>query len=233
MFTIVSFNDSNGERVRIDDDWWGAHDVGMNNPQMHAAYIWFDLEFTDLDPAKARILQVAVLATDVHLQPLPSGDQGLNLCLKLAEGAHISPWVEENLADLLARCRSAEALPPETAARMLVEYMDRVVGPPAEDISDRPVLAGNSVHMDWRLACQHFPRFIERLHYRMLDVSSLKLQWAGWLDRPEFDKDDAAVVEANLPFSVDALAGQPHDAHYDILASIAELHYYRQHMLQE
>lgn len=209
------------------------HDLRMSHTERSPAYIWFDLEFTDLDPSKACLLQVAMLATHPDLLPLQPGDQGLNLCLKLPNDVPVSEWVEQNLSDLLTRCRSEQAIEQGEAARQIMDYMDRVIGPPAEDIKQRPVLAGNSVHNDWRLACRHYPQFIERLHYRLLDVTALKLHWQDWLHQPEFDKEQARLVQEYLPFEATSLAGQPHDAHYDILASIAELNFYRQRMLKQ
>lgn len=208
-----------------------GHTSNMTDSKQPSAYIWFDLEFTDLDPDKARILQVAVLATDVNLQLLQPDDKGLNLFLKLDPDALVSEWVEENLPDLLAICRSDQALNPHLAESRILEYLDRVVGPMPEEMDDRPVMAGNSVHCDWRLAGIHYPAFISRLHYRLLDVSAIKLQWEGWLKQSEFDKENAALVQKYLPFDDLNLEGQPHDAHYDILASIAELQYYRSHAL--
>ncbi len=185
-----------------------------------------------MDPDKAHILQVAVLATDPQLNPLESGDRGLNLCLKLPADASVSAWVAENLSDLLTACRDPGALEQNSASQLITNYVDRVAGPAPEDIKERPVLAGNSVHADWRLACMHFPELIERLHYRLLDVSTLKIHWQDWLGQPEFDKEDANLVLEHLPFKITTLAGQPHDAYYDILASIAELNFYRQRMFQ-
>lgn len=202
------------------------HHTRMNK----AAFFWFDMEFTDLDPDKARILQVAIWATDVHCNPVQPDDQGLNLCVQLASDATVSDWVEANLPTLLERCRSERAVSPSQIEPLLLDYVDRMAGPPAEDIKERPVLAGNSVHNDWRLAARHYPKLIERMHYRLMDVSSLKQEWEGWLGQQEFDKENAERVSAYLPFSPTALEGQPHDAYYDVLASIAELNFYRTHL---
>ena len=194
-------------------------------------YIWFDMEFTDLDPERAAILQVALWITDVQLQPLEEGDRGVNCHVRLAPDAPVSAWVAENLADLLTRCRGPAAVPPATVEGVLIDYIDQRIGPPATDIRQRPVLAGNSVHNDWRLAARHYPRLIDRLHYRLLDISTLKQQWVGWLGRPEFDKEDTELVGQWLPHAPVPLQGQRHDAFYDILASISELHYYRENWL--
>lgn len=204
----------------------------MTDQAISPVYLWFDMEFTDLDPAKAHILQVAALATDVHLQPLIPGDRGVNQLIRLPDDCEISAWVRENLADLLARCRESAAIGLSEAEQALIRYMDQVTGPLASDIKDRPVLCGNSVHNDWRLASIHFPQWIARLNYRLLDVTSLKLHWQFWAGQPEFDKDSEALIREHLPFDAGYLTGAAHDAWFDILASIAELNFYRKHLLK-
>lgn len=204
-----------------------------STPQPRLNYFWFDMEFTDLDPSRARILQVAALITDVDLHPVRPRDPGLNLCVRLDPDAYVSDWVQENLADLIAKCRAPDALPVAEVGQRLIQYLDDVAGPPAADIKERPALAGNSVHSDWRLAAIHFPDLQPRLSYRLLDVSTLKQQWQGWLGQPEFDKEDVNLVQEHLPFDCGNIAGQPHDAYYDILASIAELNFYRTHLLRQ
>jgi len=196
-------------------------------------YLWFDLEFTDLDPCQARIMQVAMWLTDVHLQPLDPADTGLNIVVQLPPEADVSPWVHENLKGLVTRCRSPQATPAGAVELLCTRYLDRYSGPPADDITARPVLAGNSVHNDWRLASVYYPALIKRVHYRLLDISTLKQQWTGWLGKPEFDKEDVELVKRWLPFAHLDPAGQRHDAFYDILASIAELHFYRTNWLAD
>ena len=198
-----------------------------SQPSRPLYYFWFDMEFTDLDPSRAHILQVAALITDVHLQRVRPNDVGLNLCVRLEPDAYVSDWVRENLSALVARCQSDDALPVSEVGARLIQYVDDVAGPPAKEIKERPAMAGNSVHSDWRLACIHFPTLQPRLSYRLLDVSTIKQQWHGWLGQPEFDKENATLIQEYLPFDCGDIAGQPHDAHYDILASIAELNFYR------
>ena len=97
----------------------------------------------------------------------------------------------------------------------------------AADIKRRPVLAGNTVYMDMALIRRFLPGFARRLHYRLLDVSTMKILWNDWFTGPVFDKEDAGLVERYLPKSIAPLAARTHDAYYDIHASLAELNYYR------
>jgi oligoribonuclease len=194
----------------------------MSDAKPSPAYFWFDLEFSDLNVESAHVLQVAALITDNQLTPLQPDDRGLNLTVALPSDAPLSDWVQENLADLIARCRTADAVP--------ADQIEARLGPAATELRDRPVLAGNSVHMDWLLARRVYPSLLDRLHYRHLDVSSFKIEWLDrWRQEP-FDKEDAALVARYLPFPLPQTEARPHDALYDIYASIAELQFYRQHL---
>jgi oligoribonuclease len=155
----------------------------------------------------------------------------VNLCIQLDPGAPVSAWVAENLADLLDQCRSGKAVPVEEADRRLAALVDEVVGPASKDIKRRPVLAGNTVHMDVVLVRKFLPEFSRRLHYRLLDVSTLKILWNDWFPEKAFDKDDDALIRQFLPPSVKLPATQAHDAYYDIHASLSELNYYRRHLM--
>jgi oligoribonuclease len=195
------------------------------------AYLWFDTEFTSLEASQARLLQVALLVTDIHLNRLTPPEDDLNICIALEPDAPVSGWVEENLADLLLQCRSEAAIPVADADRQLAAQVDKAIGPAAKDIADRPVLAGNAVHMDLLMARLFLPEFEKRLHYRLLDVSTLKILWNDTHPDQPFDKDAPGVVAANLPPDVAPPAGEAHDAYYDIHASLAEMNYYRTRLL--
>jgi oligoribonuclease (3'-5' exoribonuclease) len=90
-------------------------------------------------------------------------------------------------------------------------------------------MAGNSIHTDWMLARKFLPVFTGRLHYRLLDVSALKIQWLDLTDGAEFKKDDPKTVKKYFP-EADLRRLRRHDAYYDIVASAAELACYRSHM---
>jgi oligoribonuclease len=196
------------------------------------AYIWFDLEFSSLDLDNAIILQVAVLATKTDLTPCLPGDSGLNIYVQIPADVSLSPWVEDNLKHVLDRCRSADARPLPELEEALLAYLDRTVGPPHDEVKKRPVLAGNSVHNDWAIARRLLPRFVARLHYRLLDVSALKIQWIDYSEGEDFEKENEDILRANLPSSFLELDGSKHDAAYDIRASLAELNYYRACLLK-
>jgi oligoribonuclease len=190
------------------------------------AYAWFDAEFTSLDLDTARLLQVAVILTDAELNRLHPEESDLNLCIKLEEGEEVSPWVAENLSGLVEQCRSDEAVSVEEADRRIAALLDQYCGTPCKEMADRPVLAGNSVHNDWFLMRRFLPLFGSRLHYRLLDVSTLKIQWQDWVGHKPFDKESVDQLNQFYPGGgIDAT--NAHDALFDIKASIAELAYYR------
>jgi len=195
------------------------------------AYLWFDSEFTSLDVEQAHLLQVALMVTDSKLNRLTAPGRDLNLCIKLGPDVPVSAWVAENLAALIAKCRSESAVSLEEADRRLATLVDEAVGPMSKDIKRRPVLAGNTVHMDAALARKLLPQFTKRLHYRFLDVSTLKVLWNDWFPGQAFGKAEPEVVRRNLPAGIALPGSGEHDAYYDIHASVAELNYYRQKLL--
>lgn len=193
-------------------------------------YLWFDTEFTTLDLERARPLQVALVITDTRLQRLLPATDDVRLAIRLPSRASVSPWTQRHLKDLLALCRSPAAVSVEEADRRLAAAVDRVAGRPRRAEGRRPILAGNSIHADWRIAQRWFPRFSARLNYRHLDVTALKLQWLARRDadgKDDFEKTDAALVRRLFPEAVLGPADARHDAYYDVQASIAELAFYR------
>jgi oligoribonuclease len=195
------------------------------------AYVWFDTEYSDLNLEGAHLLQVAAIITDADLRRLHTPEQDLKLYVRLPEHAPVSPWVEENLKDVLRICRSELALPLAEVEQGLLNLMDTCVTLPGGEDKRRPILAGNSVHADWWLARRFLPKFLSRLHYRHLDVTALKLQWQDWHEGEAFDKDNLEVMRAYFPGQLVGVETGRHDAHYDVQASIAELNFYRHALL--
>lgn len=200
----------------------------MNDEPCPRLLVWFDTEFTSLDYDRGQLLQTAMVITDLNLQRVLAPEDDLNLVVSLPDGAELSDWVQENLAELIGQSRGEEALAVEAVDRRLADTVIRASGGAVpESIKLRPVLAGNSIHSDLTMARRWLPTLVDTLHYRLLDVSSVKMLWQAWRQGEVFDKDRAELVQQYLPFEA-PLAGRPHDAYYDTLASIAELAYYRQ-----
>jgi oligoribonuclease len=193
------------------------------------AYVWFDTEFTSLDLDEAQLLQVAVMLTDKDLKRITPPEEDLNFHIRLSDTVPLSPWVEKNLPELVKKCRSHGAVSLEEVDEKLTAFVDRWCGTPTKTIQKRPLMAGNSVHTDWMLARKFLPTFTSRLHYRLLDVSALKIQWLDLTEGAEFQKDDLKTVKKYFP-EADLRRLRQHDAYFDIVASAAELAYYRAHM---
>jgi oligoribonuclease len=193
------------------------------------AYVWFDTEFTSLELDEAQLLQVAIMLTDKDLKRITPPEEDLNFHIRLSETVPLSPWVEKNLPELVKKCRSHVAVSLEEVDEKLTAFVDRWCGTPTKTIQKRPLMAGNSVHTDWILARKFLPTFTSRLHYRLLDVSALKIQWLDLTEGAEFQKDDLKTVKKYFP-EADLRRLRQHDAYFDIVASAAELAYYRAHM---
>jgi oligoribonuclease len=207
--------------------------------------VWCDLEFTDLDVSRARILQAAMLVTTPELDPIfpaGGGPDGLSLFVRITprEAAAASDWVRENQAELLARCQTDPAGLPlvEVEGRMLA-YLQATCEIPGEGASDprekavlrtqNPLLAGNSVHKDHSVLERWMPAFTSRLSYRLVDVSGLKELRRRWYPQvAPFEKE--SMARDWLPDLV--LDGAEHDALYDVKCSLAELRYYRKHLFR-
>lgn len=196
------------------------------------AYVWFDAEFTSLELESARLLQVAVIITDCDLNRIHPESADLNLCIKLQEGEQVSAWVEEHLSGLVAQCRGDQAVSIEEADLQIAALLDTYCKTPCDELSDRPVLAGNSVHNDWFLMRRFLPEFARRLHYRLLDVSTIKIQWQDWKGGEPFNKESVDALNDCFPGGgIDA--ANAHDALFDIKASIAELAFYRKNLCSQ
>ena len=193
------------------------------------AYAWFDAEFTSLDLDTARLLQVALILTDNQLKRLHPPTEDIRLCIRLGPDEEISPWVASNLPELVEQCRSDIAVSTDEADRRMAALLDQYGGTPCEAMDDRPVLAGNSVHNDWYLMRRFLPQLASRLHYRLLDISTIKIQWQDWIGQAAFDKENIGLLNEYYPDG-DLPAVQAHDALFDIKASMAELAFYRAHL---
>lgn len=190
-------------------------------------FVWFDTEYTTLDLESARLLQVAALITDYDLRRVVPREKDISAAIRLSAADEISPWVMENLPGLVRKCLSPDAVDLAEADNMLCAYVDSVLGGPADLESERPVLAGNSVHADWWLAQRYLPRFTSRLNYRHLDVTAFKLEWKRLNPGKDIGKDKKKFIRRYFPEAHLPKSGSHHDAYFDVQASIAELAFYR------
>lgn len=172
--------------------------------------IWMDLEMTGLDPAKDRILEIATLVTDSELNLIAEGP-----VIAIHQSEHILAAMDDWNRDhhgrsgLLDRVRvsaNSEADAEAATLRFLADQVPAGVSP----------LCGNSICQDRRFLAVWMPRLEAYCHYRNLDVSTLKILAQRWAP------DVASEIKKD----------SRHLALDDIRESIAELRYYRMHLLR-
>jgi len=179
-----------------------------NNPTL----VWMDLEMTGLDPESCAIVQIAVIVTDTELKQLADP---LDIVVWQPESVleTMSPFVRQmhQRSGLLYKIRASE-LSNEDAERRALELITEHA--PFKTAR----LCGNSIGQDRRFLYKHMPSLENYLHYRQIDVSTLK-ELAGWWYGARFEKVD--------------VEGEKHTALYDIRQSIAELRFYRETILKD
>ena len=166
--------------------------------------VWIDLEMTGLEPSVDVILQAALVITSSDLEPLT--EVAADVHQPDDALARMTPFVREmhtrtGLIERVQRSRTTLA----EAERLLVQEVTRFCPAPA-------VLCGNSVWADRRFIARYMPALDSLLHYRIVDVSSIKVLAQRWYGPSAvFEKPEAGA----------------HDAVVDIRNSIAELRHYR------
>ena len=177
----------------------------MANEQ--ANLIWIDCEMTGLSLEKDVLVEIAVLVTDSELNVI---GEGVDVVIKA------SPEQLFGMNDFVTAMHTTSGLITEIPKGISIkEAEDRVLAY-LESASTQPgksPLAGNSVGVDRTFIARDMPRLNEYLHYRTVDVSSIKELTRRWFPKAYF----------NAP----AKTGN-HRALGDIQDSIAELAYYRQ-----
>lgn len=138
-----------------------------------AKLLWVDLEMTGLEPTKDRILEVAAIATSWDLQPLAEMTAVVKVPEKLLQERMVGEFWEQNAEsrDGLIR-QNASGETARQVEQKLLDFLDQYFG---EEI----ILAGNSIHQDRKFIDREWPKFSQRLHYRMLDVSAWKVYFEG------------------------------------------------------
>jgi oligoribonuclease len=169
--------------------------------------VWIDCEMTGLDLRRDALIEVAVVVTDAEL--IAVGD-GLNVIIHVADDVleNMVPFVREMHATsgLTAAVRASDVGLGD-AERMVLDYVKTQV-PEARTAP----LCGNSIATDRGFLARDMPALDEYLHYRMVDVSSIKELAKRWYPR---------VYHSQPP------KGLAHRALDDIRESIQELAYYR------
>ena len=177
----------------------------MAQEQEKAPLVWVDMEMSGLVPERDRILEVAIVVTDGELNTLAEApvwvvhqpDEVLDGMDSWNKGTH-------GRSGLIDKVRASKFTESEVETA-IVEFLKPLV--PAGTAP----LAGNTVHQDRRFMARYMPLFDAHLHYRIVDVSTLKELARRW--RPD--------VVASL------VKESKHEALADVYDSINELKHYR------
>lgn len=122
--------------------------------------------FAGLNVDKNRVLQAAMLVTDSNLNVI-SPEFSTVIKQSSEEIDDMDPWCKENLKDL-AKSSLRSEITEAKAEDMMLEYLANYVA------KGESPLAGNSIYMDRMFLRKYFPRVNAFLHYRIIDVSSIK-----------------------------------------------------------
>uniref|UniRef100_A0A146LL48 Probable oligoribonuclease n=1 Tax=Lygus hesperus TaxID=30085 RepID=A0A146LL48_LYGHE len=180
-----------------------ASTTAPKSPISDSNIIWIDMEMTGLDPAKDSIMEVACLITNKDLEIVAEGPN-LTIHQPLEKLNAMNEWcLEHHTKSGLFKASLESKISLEQAEDELLKFVQR------HTPRGKCPLAGNSVYMDKYFLLKYMPRFCGHLHYRILDVSSVKILAKNWynLDPP------------NKIFA--------HRALDDIKESIQELTYYQ------
>jgi oligoribonuclease len=172
--------------------------------------IWLDLEMTGRDPDFNRIIELATIVTDEHLNIIAEGP----VLAVYQTDEHLSTmddWNtrQHNQSGLVSRVKASiynESLAEAKTLSFLQQHVPAGASP----------LCGNSICLDKRFLIKYMPKLANFFHYRMIDVSSLKELAKRWHPRliNSLKKDSK------------------HLALDDIKDSIAELKFYREHFIK-
>lgn len=170
--------------------------------------VWIDCEMTGLDLKSDRLIEIAALVTDADLNILGEGidvvihapDDALSSMIEVVARMHARSGLVEEVR--------ASTVDLATAEQMVLDYIRGHV-----KAAKTAPLAGNSIATDRGFIARDMPKLDDFLHYRMIDVSSIKELCRRWYPRIYFGQPEKGLA---------------HRALADIVESIRELKYYRQ-----
>jgi oligoribonuclease len=181
-----------------------------SHPTNRQLILWMDLEMTGLDPEKDSILEIAAIVTDSDLELVEEGPEFViqhvpnefDLMDRWNQKQHIK-------SGLWARALESSITTDEAEKRIL-KFVKQFFSK-----KERALIAGNSIWQDRRFIINHMPRLEEYLHYRMIDVSSLKILTKNWYPKVTVPKKK-----------------ENHRAMDDIKESIEELKFYKSYIFR-
>ena len=176
-------------------------------------FVWLDMEMTGLDPLKDKILEIAVIITDTELNILEEFEP-------ITVGHNIDKLEFNFYLDgekLLEAFKNSGLLDRVQESKLTLEEAEVILLNNIKKHCEEKEchLAGSSIYADARFIIHQMPKVWDFVHYKLLDVTSLKLLKQEWYpELAEFKKADT------------------HDASTDIKESIEQLRYYRERILR-
>lgn len=174
--------------------------------------VWIDLEMTGLDPERHVIVEIACVVTDANLVPL---DEGVSYVVVATESQLAQ--MDDFVIDMHTKSSLLPEIPngisTEDAEQLVLTYIKQHVTEPR-----KAPLAGSSIYVDRMFLNRYMPTLDSYLHYRLVDVSSVKELARRWYPRAYYA---APAKEGN------------HRALADIADSIRELDFYRKAVFVE
>ena len=176
----------------------------MPAPMSSPCFVWLDLEMTGLDPDESAIIEIGVIITGPDLVPkaelervIWQPDEVLGRMEPVVREMHTRNGLLKKVRDSQTSLRVAE----RDITALVAEHCALGEG----------ILCGNSIHTDRRFLVKYMPMLDRYLHYRQVDVTSLKVLASAWFPDMTPQKKTASG----------------HTALADLRASLAELAYYR------
>jgi oligoribonuclease len=178
-------------------------------PKSDFNLVWLDCEMTGLNPEHDRIIEIAVVVTNAHLDIRVQGPVfAIHQSEELLAGMDAWNKGTHGRSGLIERVKASEVTEAQAEAQ-LIAFLQKYVP------KGKVPLCGNSIGQDRRFLARYMPKLEAYLHYRNVDVSTLKELARRW--KPE-------VVTSFKK-------AQRHTALADVLESIDELQHYRTHFL--
>ncbi|MDR3481856.1 MAG: oligoribonuclease [Burkholderiaceae bacterium] len=172
--------------------------------------VWVDMEMTGLDPDTDRIIEVAVVVTDANLNILAEGPVfAIHQADEILDGMDAWNKGTHGRSGLIDRVK-ASTVTEADAEKALIDFLKNFVP------NGKSPMCGNTICQDRRFMARGMPKLEAFFHYRNLDVSTLKELCKRW--KPEI----ATGFKKH----------QKHTALADILESVDELRYYREHFIK-
>ena len=171
--------------------------------------IWIDLEMTGLEPKLDKVIEIATIVTDKHLNILSEGPM---IAIHQTDEVlgNMDEWNTKHhgSSGLIQRVKDSQ-YDEQAAIDETIQFLSRYVP------SSVSPMCGNTICQDRRFMAEHMQGLEEYFHYRHIDVSTVKELAVRW--RPELPK---GFVKKGSHLAMD-----------DIRESIAELVYYREHFI--